>query len=44
MWADWLSECPLGGSPWSGGLDVDGEVVVESVGGVVVGSDPDSPC
>ena len=39
MWADWLSECPLGGSPWSGGHGVDGEVVVESVGGVVVGSD-----
>ena len=39
MWADWLSECPLGDSPWSVRLGVDGEVVIESVGGVVVGSD-----
>ena len=38
MWADWLSECPLGGSLWSGGLGDDGAVVVESVGGVVSGS------
>ena len=38
MWAGWLSECPLIGSPWSGEFDGDGEVVVESVGGVVVGS------
>ena len=39
MWAGWLSECSLSDSSWSGGLGVDGGVVVESVGGVVVGSD-----
>ena len=33
--ADWRS----GGSPWPGGLGDDGEVVVESVGGVVSGFD-----
>ena len=35
MWAGWLSECSLVGAAWSGGLDVDGEMVVESVGGVL---------